>query len=238
MPTTNQDATPTPPDNTPDHQSPEDTPANGEEIITSGTEHPPELADLYSAIEGLGEGRINVHVGAERALTAGSSTVLLSMGLARAYQRVLRLTEWSGASANGARCPVCRCHRVESSRGGPPGPNRGHAAACPLRKGLDNLNRAIGITNRGRSQGPAGVLMWDGAQRNEAEAPPELWPNPLSPEGVAFEVLSVQHPGNIEHAEDAPLTFTAAELSKLLRLWSTGGATETNVQRLLTTPVA
>jgi hypothetical protein len=175
------------------------------------------IAALYDAIDQIGEGRVNVHTGAQAALFNGQSTVLISMALGRTLQRVQRLTEWAGTSSEGAHCPVCGMHREATTRA-QAGPNRGHLEHCPLRRNLDNLNRALGITNRGRSQGPGAVLVWAGRSRTAADqTPPEQYPSPLTPEGVVTALAAAG-------AESSPgvVTLSQENLAQLLRMWTLG----------------
>lgn len=128
------------------------------------------MQDFLTCADAFGEGKVNIHVGAMRALESGRATVLLSMELAKSFQRMLRLCEWSGINPeHGPFCPVCGEYHT------PPfqqerAPNRGHHNDCPLRRNLDNLNRALGIPNRGRAQGPGMPLVW--TQRNDATGLP------------------------------------------------------------------
>lgn len=204
--------------------------ASGEDIVDRSAElaaHDEAIANLYQAVEELGEGRLNIHSGAQAALFEGQATVLISMGLGRAYQRVMRLCEWAGTSSEGARCPVCGFHRQATTRA-QSGPNRGHAEQCPLRRNLDNINRALGVMNRGRRQGPGAVISWEGRMQSSADStPPEQYPSPLTPEGV---VSALGAAGAM--SSPGVITMSETNLAQLLRLWTIGQATTTRVRAL------
>jgi hypothetical protein len=82
---------------------------------------------------------------ARDAASLGFPLTVVTAGCARAVQKALRMAEFG---APGNVCPVCLAPEGTS-------PDRGHIVGCPLRKALDNFNRALGIPVRTAPGRPA-----------------------------------------------------------------------------------
>ena len=208
-----------------------------DEAPAPDTELEDQVAELYALASRIGETRLVIHTGAAGALATGAASVLFSAALARAFQRVLRLVEWGASSNQGARCPACGMHRIATARV-EAGPNRGHSEECPLRKNLDNINRALGIANRGRSQGPGQALVWAQRQPVGDQVDPNVYPSPLSPEAIASTAMDVLRQSQHVTIDGDRMALSPIQLSELLRDYARGALNGDGVGRALAREIA